>query len=945
MNKKIISILIVEDDPLVAKDIQNKLKHQGYTHTAVVDNALDAINHMARIPSDLILMDIVLAGDMDGIQAATLIKEKHNIPIIYLTAYSGQDLLERAKITDPMAYIIKPVAERELSIVISIALNKAESERLRDENCLINATLVSFSDALIVWDPKGIVIRVNDAALNLLAAKEQEIVGATITDVLNLQKLDDPLFGTAALVYTIEDQGGFEDEHNFILKRENESPLLVRISANRIFDHQACYGYVMLIRDDTQRQTHELDLLESETRFRQLVNHIDSIFILFDMKKNQVIHVSPAYEKIFGHSLNLASLEESSLLTHIHPDDKPKITRLIKSLYKKEACAESFKFYKPDGQVHWAQARCYPVMATKNELIDRMACIINDVTEDKKLELKLKQAAKVYETTSEGIMIMDAEFKVVAVNPAFSKTTGFSEVDIIGQPPKSLLSGLHDRTFYQNAWAIIEENGYWQGEVTSRRKNGDTYPLWVCINMICDDDKNIINFVTMISDISSIKKSQSRLDFLAHHDHLTGFANRLLFNARLKHAIDQARRSNQKVSVMLMDLDRFKDINDSLGHSAGDELLKLLAVRLRLCLREEDTLARLGGDEFIFLVEDLENLDEIELIAQKIQDIFIEPFLLGTSEVIVTASMGISLYPDNGDSVAELVKTADIAMYKAKQRGKNCFAFYNEDFNKYHDSRLVMATQMRLALTNDEFIVHYQPQVCLKTGNITGVEALIRWQHPEKGLIPPMQFIPLAEETGFIEKLGEWVLYESCRQCKAWQQQGYDYLTLAVNLSARQFMFSNITATIKSVLKKTGLDASFLELEITESGLMDQADKVMDTLNGLKSIGVKLSIDDFGTGYSSLSYLKRFPIDKLKIDRSFVMDLPQDEQDAAIAKSIIVLGKSLKLTVIAEGVETEAQREFLMSEGCDEMQGYLFSKPVAADDLEELLKKIKPTAS
>ncbi|MBQ0725242.1 MAG: EAL domain-containing protein [Cycloclasticus sp.] len=940
MESKTATILIVEDDPLIAQDIQNKLRNQGYTNTYIVDNGIDAVNHVARIPPDLILMDIVLPGDMDGIQAAGLIKQQFNIPIIYLTAYSNQDFLDRAQITDPMAYILKPVAERELYAALSIALNKAKNERQRDEISLLNATLISFAEALIVWNVAGKVVKANSSLLRLLGLQESEVMGLDISEVIDLYQLDDPAFNTTSLVYTIQQNGGYQDTENFILNLKNNATLSIRISASQIFDKQkSCYGYVLQIRDDSQRQRYEIALLDSETRFRQLVSHIESIFILSDTRKKQVIYVSPAYEKIYGQQLSLPANDNFPFINYIHFDDQTKVAKLLLALDKKEPCEETFRITKPDGIIRWVHARCYPVIEPQKDEIYRMACIIDDVTLQKASEQKLQQAAKVYDTTTEGIMITDTQFTIVAVNHAFSDITGYSENEIIGQQSRLLQSGLHDRNFYQNLWDFVQTAGYWQGEITHRKKNGDTCPLWVSISTIYEDDKKAVNYIAMFSDISSIKQSQEKLEYLAHHDHLTGFANRLLFNARLEHAIDQAHRNRTMAGVILLDLDRFKDVNDSLGHAAGDDLLKQLAKRFRHCLREEDTLGRLGGDEFIFLVEDVENIERIEYIAQKIQDTFLTPFIIGTSEVVMTASMGISLYPSNGDSVAKLVKYADIAMYKAKQRGKNCFAFYNENFNKDHDRRLQMATQLRLGLEHDEFTLHYQPQLCLKTGTITGMEALIRWQHPDTGMIPPMDFIPLAEETGFIEKLGQWVLLEACKQCKLWHQQGHEGLLVAVNLSAREFMFTDIVSVVKAALVKTGLEPQFLELEITESSLMDQAERVVDTLVNLKALGVKLSIDDFGTGYSSLSYLKGFPIDKLKIDRSFVNDLPHDKQDAAIAKSVIVLAKSLDLTVIAEGVETQAQSDFLLSQGCDEIQGYLFSPAVTADSFEKLLLK------
>ena len=938
MNNHEIKILIVEDEGLIAEDIHRKLKELGYRVSGIVDTALDAINHSADKHPDLVIMDIVLPGNMDGIQAAVAIKQEHNIPVIYLTAYTDQVFLDRAKITDPMAYIVKPATTRNLHVAISFAIHKAASERHQLEKEWLDATLVSLADALLVWNPEGKVIRVNHALLNLLQKEEQQLIGLDITAAITLNRANDGQAVTEKLVFLTESQGSFKDDWDLVLQCNNKQ-IPVRISGNQILDQQKrCIGYAMLIRDDTERKHQEQVLQESETRFRQLVNHIESVFYLSDVQKKQVIYLSPAYEKIY-HCLPPAPLESSDtpFINHVYPDDRDIANKLINSLHAQKKCEATFRITRPNGEIRWVKTRGYPVNGVQGGVF-RMACVIDDITESKQKEVKLQQAAKVFENTSEGILITDANSKIISINQAFSKITGYSEQDVLGLTPSILQSGLQSPDFFQNMWHAINTHGYWQGEIINRRKNGETYTQWMSINTIYGDDKNILNYISLFNDISHIKKSQEELDYQANHDHLTGFANRLLFDDRLNHAIDRAGRDHHPLMVLLLDLDRFKDVNDSLGHAAGDSLLILLADRLRSCLREEDTLARLGGDEFVFLLEELTLREDVHLIADKIQKIFTKPFLLENREIIVTASIGISLYPNDGKDASTLIKNADIAMYHAKEQGKNCVSFYTEELNANNLNRLTLSTEIRQALARDEFIVYYQPQVCLGNMHIVGAEALIRWQHPNKGFMLPLDFISLAEETGFIEELGKWVLYAACRQCKLWHEMGYNTLIIAVNLSARQFLFTDIAKTVKSVLEETGLPAKYLELEITESGWMERMDKVIDSLHSLKLLGVSISIDDFGTGYSSLSYLKRFPIDKLKIDRSFVKDIPQNEQDSAISKSIITLGKSLGLTIIAEGVETEAQRDFLVTEGGHEMQGYLFSKAVPSDEFTNLLK-------
>ncbi len=941
MNKQDIKILIVEDEELVAQDIQNKLKTLDYNVSAIVDNALDAINHVANVMPNLVIMDIVLPGNMDGIQAAAAIRDRYNIPVIYLTAHTDQVFLDRAKITDPMAYIIKPASVRNLLVAISFALYKTESERHKQEKEWLDATLVSLANALLVWNPDGKIIRVNHALVKLLEKTEQQLLGIDITEAIRFSKADDKQNITAKLVYLTETQGSFKDDDDLILQCNHKS-IPISIRSNQILNPQKrCIGYAMLIQDNTERKQQEQIIHESETRFRQLVSHIESVFYLSDIQKKQVIYLSPAYQKIYHHTPP-APLEPSNapFINHVHPEDRGIAENLINSLHAQKRCTATFRITRPDGEIRWIKTRGYPVNGKKSKVI-RMACVIDDVTENTLREVKLQQAAIVFDNTSEGILVTDANLKIISINQAFSNITGYYEKDVLGMTPSLLQSGQQSPDFFQNMWHTINTRGYWQGEIINRRKNGETYTQWMSINTIYDSDKKILNYISLFNDITHIKKSQEKLDFLAHHDHLTGFANRLLFDDRLNHAIDKAARDQKQLMVVLLDLDRFKDINDSLGHAAGDSLLKSLAERLKTCLREEDTLARQGGDEFVFLLEELTSRENVHFIANKIQQIFSEPFLLENREIIVTASIGISLYPDDGQDVATLIKHADIAMYNAKEKGKNCISFYTEALNTSNINRLTLATEMRQGLFRGQFIVYYQPQVCLANKKIIGAEALIRWQHPTKGFMPPLDFIPLAEETGFIEELGEWILYAACQQCKQWHNMGYSSLVIAVNLSARQFLYSDIAKTVESTLKATGLAPQYLELEITESGWMDRVDKVIDSLHRLKALGVSLSIDDFGTGYSSLSYLKRFPIDKLKIDRSFVKDIPQDIQDVAISRSIIALGKSLGLSIVAEGVETEAQRQFFLAEDCDIMQGFLFSQPISEDQFSRLLEMNK----
>ena len=450
-------------------------------------------------------------------------------------------------------------------------------------------------------------------------------------------------------------------------------------------------------------------------------------------------------------------------------------------------------------------------------------------------------------------------------------------------------------------------------------------------------DGSVAGLIANIVDITERKHAEERVRHLANYDDLTGLPNRSMFNQRLGHALAQARRSGKSLAILFIDLDRFKNINDTLGHDAGDRVLKEIADRLRGCLRESDTVGRLGGDEFVVLIEELPQPEHVTAVAQKIIATAARPIALPTQEVHLTASIGIGTFPEDGADTESLMKNADIAMYRAKEQGKNTFQYYAAHMNVHTLERLALETALRRALERDEFLLHYQPKVDIASGRVCGIEALVRWQQPGKALVPPAQFIPIAEETGLIVPIGEWVLTTACSRGKQWQDGGQPPLNIAVNLSARQFAQKDLVQSVARILKATGLDPARLEFEITESMVMRDPENAVVLLKALKAMGIRLSIDDFGTGYSSLSYLKRFPIDSVKIDRSFIRDLPEDGEDAAITQAIIAMAHSLRLKVIAEGVETEAQLEFLRRHGCDEMQGYLFSKPLPEAELLQFL--------
>lgn len=551
--------------------------------------------------------------------------------------------------------------------------------------------------------------------------------------------------------------------------------------------------------------------------------------------------------------------------------------------------------------------------------------------------------AGMFDYMKEAVVVTDAENRYVLVNPAFTSITGYELDEVRGRNPRIMASGMHDAAFFEQMWAAIGREGSWHGEIWDRRKNGELFPKWLSIGTVKDNWGAVKNYFGIFSDISESKDADEQIHFMTNYDPLTGLPNKVLLHDRIDQAIRSAPRLKRSVGILLLDLDRFKNINDTLGHSVGDLLLQSVAQRLTNCIRSSDTVAHLSGDGFVVVIPDLANAEYAATVAQNILRSFSAPFEIKGSELHATTSIGISIFPNDGSSIDAIISHAEVALYRSKESGRGAYQFFTPDMNASNFERLSMENSLHRALEGREFVLFYQPQVNSETGAIIGAEALIRWQHPEMGLVPPGKFIPLAEESGLIVPIGEWAMLEACRQNRAWQDEGLPPIPVAVNLSALQFRQNNLTEQVAGALSEVGLEPRWLELEITESAVMRNAEEAIATLRSLKQMGVKISIDDFGTGYSSLSHLKRFPLDKLKIDQSFVRDIATDPDNAAIVAAIIGLAHSLKLDSIAEGVETREQLDLLTSLGCPEIQGYFYSRPVPADQFRQMLSQALAT--
>ena len=552
----------------------------------------------------------------------------------------------------------------------------------------------------------------------------------------------------------------------------------------------------------------------------------------------------------------------------------------------------------------------------------------------------LRLAASVFESSGEAITITDAHARILSVNPAFEEVTGYCAAEVIGRNPSILSSGRHSQEFYEEMWACLHTDGRWHGEIWNRRKSGEIYPEWLTISAVSNADDEITHYVGSFSDISERKAAQDKIDFLAFHDPLTHLPNRLLGKDRTRQAVAYAERNQAKTAVLCLDLDHFKLINDSLGHAAGDTLLTAVATRLQECLRETDVLSRLSGDEFLVVLQDVRTNDAVSSICEKILAHLAEPFPLEGRELTTSFSIGIAVFPQDGQDAETLLKHADTALFKAKEGGRNTYRFFDDAMNSDAVEHLRMREGLRGAVDRGEFVLHYQPQIGF--GNfMVGAEALLRWNHPELGLVAPQRFIPTAEETGLIVPIGSWVLREACRQAAAWQAAGLPRFVVAVNLSAVQFKRGDLAQTVAAALAESGLDPSLLELELTESTLIQDTESALETLHRLKALGVMLSIDDFGTGYSSLSYLKRFNVDKLKIDQSFIRNLCSDPDDDAIVRAIVQMAKGMSLKTIAEGVETVSMLDRLSELGCNEWQGFHFARPMPPEEFVAYLASIE----
>jgi len=809
-----------------------------------------------------------------------------------------------------------------------------DEQTWREQGELLH-TVVS-NAPLILWalDRDGVFTLSDGKGLQALGLKPGQVVGQSVFDLYA---------GAPNILADI--RRALAGEH-FVSNSEVSGRVYETHHTPMFGETGGVTGVVGVSIDVTEHRQAERALVESEHKYRELVDEAASIILRWDRLGN-VTFFNEFAQQFFG--FRESEIVGRNVVGTIVPEKE--FTGRDLAQLMREICEDPSKFeynenenIKRNGDRVWIAWKNKPVFDADGNLIEVLSVGI-DITARKRAEEAMRQHASALEQTADAVVITDRDGIIQYVNPAFEITTGYSRDDAVGATPRILKSDVHEAEFYQRLWTTICDGEVFADVFVNRRKDGSLYYEEKTITPLKNDQGAVTHFIATGKDITERMQIQERLRYLAHHDLLTGLPNRVLFNDRLEHALSLTREKDRTISLLFLDLDRFKIINDTRGHAAGDRTLQILATRLQQSVRKGDTIARLGGDEFGVILEGLGGAENVAPIARKLLQVLSNPLTLDDQDYVLSGSIGISVYPHDGSDAETLLKHADIAMYRAKERGRNTYQFYSPDMGVRASQRLSLETSLHQALARDEFSLCYQPQVDITTGEIVAAEALLRWRHPDLGSVAPAVFIPALEDTGMIVSVGEWVLRTACNEARRWQDLAGRPIRVAVNLSARQFDAAGFGDIVDKVLIESGLAPPLLELEVTESLIIQDSPNIVETFMALDAIGVRLALDDFGTGYSSLSSLKRFPVDAIKIDRSFIRDVPSDADDAAIVRAIIAMAASLKTEVIAEGVESEEQLTFLRKHKCSLAQGTCFSPPLRPAETVALLQRsIRPDA-
>lgn len=791
---------------------------------------------------------------------------------------------------------------------------KADRDRVHSE--LIART----TDGCFVTDARGCFVAADDTLARLLGHNVRDLIGRHTTDFVHA--------GSRGLLRRQIERIASSDRRNYRLElmHRDGSVIPTLISTITIYNEadgtvSGSAGFITDLRAvEALAAPHEAEL-------RAILDNLQDTYYRTDAS-GRLLRLSPSIQQLLGyHPDELIGTLAADLYVGGHATRNAFMNALAASGGRLHGYEYSLRH--KDGREVWLSTNANYLRDADGKPVG-VEGTSRDISASRRQHSQLQLAATVFSESRDAILITDGERRVISVNRAYTDLTGYAAEEVIGTEAALIDPGHHAPGFLDELLNELAHTDHWNGEAWNRRRNGAIFPQWLSISTVRDDDHRILHYVAMLSDLTDRKAAEERAEFLARHDLLTRLPNRFLLRDRAEQAFAHAVRAETRVALLLLDLDHFKHINDSLGHPAGDALLQTFADRLRSTTRDTDTVSRQGGDEFLVLLTDIRDSDDIAPIVEKIMHTLARPCALAGQEMSLSCSVGLAVYPEDGTDFDTLIRNADAAMYNAKEAGRNTFRFYSQQMNEDAVHRLDIQNRLRRALERNEFVLHYQPLIDLGNNAIVGAEALIRWNCPELGMQPPGVFVPVAEDSGLIVEIGEWVLGEACRQARAWQDAGHRDLVLAVNLSPLQFARGNLVETVRLALADSGANPALIELEITENVLVKDTEQVLATVRQLHAMGLRLAIDDFGTGYSSLAYLRRFAVEKLKIDQSFVRDLPTDPDAGAIVRAVIQMAKSLKIAVLAEGVETADIAHDLRLLGCDYAQGYYFGRPMPA---------------
>lgn len=821
-----------------------------------------------------------------------------------------------------------------------MARNDKDKKRSDDELQRFAAAMETIDDSIFIVDRASMrLIHVNDAACRFRNQSREELlaVESWVLAGMSRAELEDAY---DALITGRSDAAPQETQR--IGKDAAAVWVEIRRHAQLLEDG---WTIVIMVRDITERKLAEAALHASEGRFRNVFEKANTGLAIADLS-GKLLEANESLAQLLGYTRQ--ELIGMNIGHFTHHDDLIAEHAFLEEIQaeKRDVYRMEKRYISRQGDLLWVDLLVTAIPDEHGKPVEVIGLIL-DITDRKRAETELRIAATAFESDT-AMLVTDADGRILKINKAMAESSGYTADEVVGRTPKLFQSGRHDEDFYRDMWETISRTGRWQGEVWDRRKTGEVYPKWLTISAVVGADGAVTNYIGSHYDISEKKKAEEKIEALAFFDQLTGLPNRTLLLDRLKQAKTASSRSGRYSALLFVDLDNFKTLNDTQGHDIGDALIKLVAERLKTCIREVDTVARLGGDDFVIILSSLSTSEAeaamaAESLAEKILSSLNQPYQLNHASHRCSASIGVTLFQGTQIPVEELMKQADLSMYKAKAAGRNTCHFFDPAMEVAVRERAALEKDLRTALDDQQFLLHYQAQVTSEQ-RIIGAEVLVRWQHPQRGMVSPADFIPLAEETGLILPLGHWVLETACIQLARWAWQSeFAALTIAVNVSARQFRQPDFVDEVLSVLKTTGANPARLKLELTESLLAHDVEEIVEKMFALKAQGIGFSLDDFGTGYSSLSYLKRLPLDQLKIDQSFVRDILIDPNDAAIARTIVALADSLGLGVIAEGVETAAQRDFLEAAGCHAYQGYFFGRPLGVNDFQQLAARAQLT--